>query len=180
MRSRTDAVRAFHSEEAMVRVTRQRLIEIGVALVLTMAALLFVGWKAWAAEPAISITEAWARPTIGEGRTTAAYMTITNGGDTDVVLEAVTSPKAESVEIHETKMSEDGVMQMRPLAEGLSLAAGATATLKPAGMHVMVMGLKDALPEGSELPLTLEFEGSDSLEVAVPVKKSAGGDHAHH
>ena len=180
MRSRTDAVRAFHSEEVMVRVTRHRLIEIGVALVLTMAALLFVGWKAWAAEPAISITEAWARPTLGEGRTTAAYMTITNNGGADVVLKVVTSPKAESVEIHETKMTEDGVMQMRPLAEGLSIAPGATATLKPGGMHVMVMGLKDALPEGSELPLTLEFEGESSLDVAVPVKKSTGGDHAHH
>ncbi len=35
----------------MVRLSRPRWIEIGVALVLTLAALLFVVWKVWAAEP---------------------------------------------------------------------------------------------------------------------------------
>ena len=65
-----------------------RWIEIGVALVLTMAALLFVVWTVWAAEHGgISVTDAWVRPTIGEGRTTAAYMTITNDGNKDDVLQ---------------------------------------------------------------------------------------------
>lgn len=165
----------------MSRVTRLRLVEICVAVVLTMVALLFVAWTAWAAEAgAVSVTEAWARPTIGEGRNTAAYMTITNSGDSDVVLKAVKSPSAENVELHETKMSEDGVMQMRPLAEGLRIAAGSAATLKPGGMHVMVMGLDATLDEGGELPLTLEFDEAGSMDIVVPVKKAAGGDHTHH
>jgi periplasmic copper chaperone A len=165
----------------MSRVTRLRLVEICVAVVLTMVALLFVAWTAWAAEAgAVSVTEAWARPTIGEGRNTAAYMTITNSGDSDVVLKAVKSPSAKNVELHETKMSEDGVMQMRPLAEGLMIAAGSAATLKPGGMHVMVMGLDATLDEGGELPLTLEFDEAGSMDLVVPVKKAAGGDHTHH
>lgn len=181
MRLGIGAVRAFHPEEAMVRVTRLRLIEIGVAIVLTMAALLFVAWTAWAASPeTISVTEAWARPTIGKGRTTAAYMTLTNTGETDDVLKAVTSPKAASVEIHETKMTDEGVMQMRPLDEGLPIPAGGTAMLKPGGLHVMVMGLEDGLDEGSELPLTLEFTNADPIEIMVPVQKGASGGHAHH
>ena len=77
-------------------------------------------------------------------------------------------------------MSEDGVMQMRPLEEGLPIAAGAAATLKPGGMHIMVMGLDAALEEGSELPLTLEFDKAGSIDIVVPAKKSGGGDHAHH
>jgi periplasmic copper chaperone A len=165
----------------MVRVTRLRLIEIGVAVVLTMAALLFVAWTAWAAAPeSITVTEAWARPTIGEGRTTAAYMTLTNTGEIDDVLKAVTSPNAARVELHETKMTDEGVMQMRPLENGLPIPAGGTVVLKPAGMHVMVMGLKDGLAEGAELPLTLEFANAGSVEIAVPVRKGAGGGHAHH
>lgn len=181
MRSRVDAVKAFHLEEAMSRVTRLRLIEIGVAVVLTMIAFLFVAWTAWAAEAGdISVTEAWARPTIGEGRATAAYMTITNAGDKDIVLKEVRSPRAKHVELHETKMSDDGVMQMRPLEEGLSIAAGATATLKPGGMHMMVMGLDATFDEGSELPLTLEFDKVRPIDIAVPVKKAGGGDHVHH
>jgi len=43
-------VRTLYREEAKVRLSRHRWIEIGVALVLTMAALLFVVWTVWAAE----------------------------------------------------------------------------------------------------------------------------------
>ena len=165
----------------MVRMTRLRLIEIGVAVVLTMVALLFVAWTAWAAEAhGISVTDAWARPTIGKGRTTAAYLTITNKGTTDDVLKAVKSPSAERVELHETKMTGEGVMQMRPLDDGLSIPAGGTAKLKPGGTHVMVMGLQATLAEGGDLPLTLEFAEAGSVDVVVPVRKGAGGDHAHH
>jgi copper(I)-binding protein len=181
MRLGIGAVRAFHLEEAMVRVTRLRLIEIGVAVVLTMAALLFVAWTAWAASPeTISVTEAWARPTIGKGRTTAAYMTLTNTGQTDDVLKAAKSQNAASVEVHETKMTDEGVMQMRPLEEGLPIAAGGTAVLKPGGLHVMVLGLAEAIEEGDELPLTLEFANAGPVEIMVPVRKGAGGGHAHH
>ncbi len=181
MRQGTDVVRAFHSEEGMVRMTRLRLIEIGVAVVLTVVALLFVAWTAWAAEPhGVSVTDAWARPTIGQGRTTAAYMTITNEGATDDVLKAAKSPSAERVELHETKMTGDGVMQMRPLEGGLPIPAGATAELKPGGAHVMVMGLNGELAEGGDLPLTLEFAEAGSVDIVVPVRKGAGGDHAHH
>lgn len=161
--------------------TRLRLIEIGVAVVLTMVALLFVAWTAWAAEAhGISVTDAWARPTIGKGRTTAAYLTITNEGTADDVLKAVKSPSAERVEMHETKMTAEGVMQMRPLDEGLPIPAGGTAELKPGGTHVMVMGLEATLAEGGDLPLTLEFAEAGSVDVVVPVRKGAGGDHAHH
>ncbi len=180
MRQGTDTVRAFHSEEGIVRMTRLRLIEIGVAVVLTMVALLFVAWTAWAAEAhGISVTDAWARPTIGKGRTTAAYLTITNEGTTDDVLKAVKSPSAERVDLHETKMTAEGVMQMRPLDKGLPIPAGGTAELKPGGTHVMVMGLKATLAEGGDLPLTLEFAEAGSVDVMVPVRKGAGGDHAH-
>lgn len=180
MRIGTEAVKAFHLEELMVRMTRLRLIEIGVAVVLTMVALLFVTW-AWAAEPeGISVTEAWARPTVGEGRTTAAYMTIANAGETDDVLKGVTSPSADRVELHETKMTGEGIMQMRPLKDGLLVAASGTAVLKPGGLHVMVMGLESALDEGGELPLTLEFAKAGPMEIMVPVRKGAGSGHAHH
>ncbi len=161
--------------------TRLRLIEIGVAVVLTMVALLFVAWTAWAAEAhGIGVADAWARPTIGKGRATAAYLTITNEGTTDDLLKAVKSPSAEHVELHETKMTAEGVMQMRPLEEGLPIPAGGTAELKPGGAHVMVMGLEATLAEGGELPLTLEFAEAGSVDVVVPVRKGAGGDHAHH
>ena len=158
----------------MDRITRQRLLEIGLAIVLTMAALLFVA-AAWANPKGVSISEAWARPTIGEGRVTAAYMTITNASGEDDVLKGVTSPRAKRVELHRTEMTDDGVMRMRPIQDGLPLPAGGTAFLKPGGAHVMIMGLDGTLAEGEDLPLTLELENSGPIELMVPVGKQAGG-----
>jgi len=159
---------------------RLRKVELGVAVALTMAALLFVGWAVLAAEPGISVSDAWVRPTIGEGRTTAAYMTITNKGDAEEVLQAARSPKAKMVELHQTKMTNAGVMQMRPVEGGLPVAAGGTLELSRGGNHLMVMGLDEALAEGGELPLTLEFSNTGPVEITVPVRNSAGASHAHH
>ncbi len=176
-------MRTLYREEAMVRLSR-RWIEIGVALVLTMAALLFVVWAVWAAEAGgIGVTDAWVRPTIGAGRTTAAYMTITNDGNEDDVLQSARSPKAKAVELHKTTMTADGVMQMREVKNGLPIAAGATLELAPGGTHLMVMGLDEALAGGGELPLTLEFAKSGPMEVTVPVRATTPTDdapHAHH
>jgi len=178
-------VRTLYREEAKVRLSRHRWIEIGVALVLTMAALLFVVWTVWAAEPGgMSVADAWVRPTIGEGRNTAAYMTITNNGDADDVLQSARSADAKAVELHKTTMTADGIMQMRQVRDGLPIAAGGTLKLSPGGTHLMVMGLDDALAAGGEFPLTLEFAKSGSMAVMVPVRATApsGDDEtpAHH
>ena len=99
--------------------------------------------------------------------------------------------KAKRVEIHETEMTDQGVMKMRPVEDGLALPAGETVTLKPGGKHIMVMGLDGELAKGATLPLTLDFEVAGEVEVAVPVGMgpsaagddagaSGGADHSHH
>ena len=96
----------------MFGLARLRIIEIGVALLLTLAAILFVGLTVWAAEMAqIDVADAWARPTVGSGRMSAAYMTIANKGATDDRLKSARTPKAKSVELHQTTMTAGGVMQ---------------------------------------------------------------------
>lgn len=169
----------------MVRLSRLRLIEIGVALGLTMAALLFVALTVWAAEPAgVNVTDAWARPTFGQGRATAAYMTITNRGDEDDVLVAARSARAQSVELHQTSMSAGGVMQMREVEGGLPIPVGGTLKLASGGTHLMITGLDEALAAGGELALTLEFAHAGPVEIVVPVRATApagaDADHAHH
>lgn len=180
-------------ETTMGRMRRLRLIEVGLALVLTVVACFFVALAVWAQDRSeIAISGAWARPTIGEGRVTAAYMTIGNAGSADDVLVGATSPQAARVEIHETKMTDDGVMTMRPLASGLAVPAGGSISLKPGGAHVMVMGLEGGLTEGGVLPLTLKFKNAGAIDVPVPVGQgpaggaqtkgaaSEPGHHGHH
>ena len=171
----------------MGRITRHR-IEIALALAITLAAFLFVALAVWAEEhKSIVVSEAWARPTIGEGRVTAAYMTIQNLGTDADILRSASSPNAARVEIHETKMSDEGVMKMRPVEDGLTVQPGGAVSMKPGGLHVMIMGLDGQLPKGSTLPLTLDFAKAGKVQLSVPVatrpagaSKDANGDHSHH
>jgi copper(I)-binding protein len=158
----------------MFGLTKLRIVEIGIALLLTLGALLFVGLTVWAAEIArIEVSDAWARPTIGEGKVTAAYMTIANKGQDGDLLKSARTPKAKAVELHETSMSADGVMQMRKVEEPVPIEAGASLALKPGGMHLMLLGLEDALKAGENLILTLDFAKAGPIEVVVPVAANA-------
>jgi copper(I)-binding protein len=164
--------------ENMFGLTKLRLIEIGVALLLTLGAILFVGLTVWAADAArISIADAWARPTIGQGRMSAVYMKIANQGDQADRLTGAHSPKAKSVELHQTTMTADGVMQMREVEDGLPIEAGGALLLEPGGTHFMLVGLETALNAGEELMLTLEFANAGAVDVVVPV--STGEPAAH-
>ena len=158
----------------MFGLTKLRIVEIGVALLLTLAALLFVGLTVWAAEIArIEVAGAWARPTIGQGTTSAAYMTIANKGDRGDMLKSARTPKAKAVELHQTTMTADGVMQMRKIEGAVPIEAGASLVLKPGGTHLMLLGLEDALRAGEELILTLEFVNAGAVDVVVPVSAIA-------
>lgn len=168
----------------MFGLSKLRIFEIGVALLLTLAALILVGLKAWAAAPArIEIAGAWARPTIGESKVSAAYMTIANRGTTADRLTGARSPNANAVELHQTTMTAAGVMQMRKLDDGLPIEAGASLALSPGGAHLMLLGLKDALEAGDQLDLTLEFAEAGAVDIVVPVSASAPAgetpSHAH-
>jgi len=158
----------------MFGLTRIRIVEIGVALLLTLAAILFVGLTVWAAEIGkIEVAGAWARPTVGPSRVSAAYMTIANKGHAADLLKSARTPKAKSVELHQTTMTADGVMQMRKVEDGLPVEAGASLVLKPGGTHFMLLGLEHALEADQNLTLTLEFANAGLVEVMVPVSATA-------
>ena len=116
----------------------------------------------------LRIMHPWARASAGHGNTGAAFMTIMNTGNKDDKLVAASTTVAKKTEIHETKM-EDGVMKMRMMMGGLPIPAGGEVELKPMGLHVMMMGLKEKLIEGKTLALTLTFEKAGSVELAVPI-----------
>jgi copper(I)-binding protein len=157
-------------EESMFGLSRLRIVEIGVALLLTLAALIFVGVTVWAAETGpIEVSGAWARPTIGAGGVTAAYMTIANKGDAADRLNGARTPKAEMVELHQTTMTPDGVMQMRQVEGGLLIEPGAELILAPGGTHLMLLGLEQALNAGEEFLLTLEFAEAGAVDVMIAV-----------
>ena len=156
----------------MRRLTRTRMVEIGVAVLLTLAALAFIGLTVWAAEPGLHVANAWARPSLGKTDVSAAYMNIVNDGEADR-LNSARSELVEAIEMHQTTMSEDGAMQMRKVEGGLPVPAQGTLAFAPGGTHLMLVGLKQPLEEGGELPMTLEFERAGAIAVRVPIRAAA-------
>jgi copper(I)-binding protein len=104
------------------------------------------------------------------GGTSAVYMTIANGGGADDRLLSASSDAAETVELHETTMT-DNVMRMAPVEGGILVPARGRAELKPAGLHVMLIGLTRDLKAGDTVRLTLTFERAGSMEIEAPVRQ---------
>jgi periplasmic copper chaperone A len=121
----------------------------------------------------VQIRDAWARSTVPGQKGSGAFMKITAKEGTR--LTGVSSPVAGVAEVHEMKMEGD-VMKMRAVPV-LDIPAGGTVELKPGGYHLMLMDLKQALPVGSTVPVTLMFKdgkGVESrLEVKLPVSATA-------
>jgi copper(I)-binding protein len=145
------------------------MVEIGVALLLTLAALIFVGLTVWAASPSLRVEGAWTRPSLGKTNVSAAYMNIVNGGEADT-LNSARSELVEAIEVHQTTMRDDGVMQMRKVEGGLPVPARGTLSFAPGGTHLMLVGLKQTLEEGKDLPMTLEFARAGAIDVQVPIR----------
>lgn len=124
-----------------------------------------------AAEP-VSISHAWARATTPGQEIGAAYMVLQS--TVDSTLMEVTSPVADSVEIHKMSMNK-GVMEMR-MQKTLPLPAGQAIKLEPGGFHLMLFDLKKPLKSGSQLPLTLKIVDKSgkthAQQVSVPIKTS--------
>ena len=124
----------------------------------------------------IEVKDAWARATPAKAENGAAYLTIVSPASDR--LTGVSTPIAKQAELHNMTM-ESGVMKMRPLA-GIDLPAGQKVTLKPGGVHIMLIGLKQPLRPGQSFPLTVYFEKSGTSEVTVSVEKAGAAAKASH
>jgi len=124
----------------------------------------------------LKIGHPWAR--VSAVQNGAAYMTIATTGTTGDRLVTAASPVADRVELH-THIMDGNVMRMRQVP-AIEVKPGETATLKPGGLHVMLLGLKKPLTEGLAFPLTLTFEKAGRIEVEVNVQKdeATGGHNA--
>lgn len=117
---------------------------------------------------ALVIAAATSRETPVAGGTAPGFMTIRNSGDSDDRLLSASSSAMDSVELHEMSMA-DGKMQMRALPEGLVIPAGTTILLAPGGLHLMLIGVHEALVAGRTLPVDLRFEKAGTVTVPLTV-----------
>jgi len=145
----------------------------------SLLSLLFaVSMIALAADaPAIKVEHPWARetpPTVTNG---AAYMTLVNQSNQADRLLGASGDVATTIELH-THVQEGGVMKMRPV-NAIEVNPGEPAVLKPGGLHIMLIGLKQPLVEGQSFKLLLNFEKAGKVPVTVQVTKT-DPEHTEH
>jgi copper(I)-binding protein len=117
------------------------------------------------------LRDGWARAA-DSGTTGGAYLVLENRDTTSVSITGVSTAAADAAELHET-MVHDGVAHMMPHAD-LAIAAGATLTMAPGGMHLMLVGMRHAVVEGDTVAVVLRLTrgagAADSLPVRLPVR----------
>jgi periplasmic copper chaperone A len=151
--------------------------------VLVTLALALAAGAAEAAEYRIGdlqIREPWARATPKGADVAAGYMTIVNRGAQPDRLIGGSTMGAGRFEIHRMT-SNQGVMQMRPVAEGLEIKPGETMELKPGSWHAMLLDLKAPLAAGDRVKGTLVFQKAGKVEIEYQVAPiGAAGAHPAH
>jgi copper(I)-binding protein len=129
---------------------------------------------------ALQISAPWARATPKGAAVGGGYLKITNTGDTPDRLTGGTTSISGRLEVHEMSMS-GNTMKMRQLTDGLEIKPGQTVELKPGGVHIMFVGLKQQLQQGQHFEATLQFEKAGKVDVDFSIAgigaTNAGAGH---
>lgn len=145
-----------------------------------MMAALFAAAPAFAHEyklGQLEIDHPYSRAMLPGAVVSAGYLKVVNHGDADRLLR-VTTPRAQSSQLHEMQMSDD-MMSMQEMGDGLEIPAHGVLELKPGAFHVMFMNVAQPFKEGERVKATLTFEKAGSVDVDFVVGPPAGDQPAH-
>lgn len=152
----------------------------GLAMAVGLAAC---GQSGQAPGDGLVVEAPWSRAVPPQAPVAAGYMMVRNGGAADDRLLEVRSEAAARVEIHEVRQ-EDGVARMRPMADGVPVAAGGSVEFKPGGYHLMFITPGDGFVAGNHVPATLVFEQAGEMAVQFEVRElgttQQDDGHEHH
>jgi copper(I)-binding protein len=156
------------------------LSAITLAITLTCAATVASAHEYKAGS--IEIKHPWSRATPKGATIAGGYMKLINTGTTADRLIGGSTEIAGKFEIHEMSM-DNGVMKMRPLANGVEIKPGETVEFKPGGYHLMFVGITQPVEQGKRVKGTLQFEKAGKVDVEYAVEAIGGtpkDEHAGH
>lgn len=131
-----------------------------------IAGVIFLSSVSQAAD--LSISDAKVRAVPPTQKISAAFMTLDNKYDQPVAIISATTPSASAAELH-TNIESDGRMQMRKVDQ-IDIPANSQLSLKPGGMHIMLIGLTGPLNMGDSVDLTLGFSDGREQSIKIPVE----------
>jgi copper(I)-binding protein len=127
-------------------------------------------------KPDVAVEQARLVLPVAPGRPAALYFTASSRtGEGRLV--GLASPRAERIELHETR-TDNGVSRMiRIPAAGFDDSG--RIEFAPGGRHAMAFGLDPALKPGDTIPLTFAFDQGPKLAVEAEVRAFGEGHGGH-
>lgn len=141
------------------------------AVVMTALALFHAG-----AHAELVVEQAYVRAMPPGAPTSAAFLSLVNRGDSDVVIDGASSDAAERVEIH-AHVHEDGMMKMRRV-DSVRVPAGGRFIFEPGAYHLMLLGLRNTLKPGESINIVLTSGNNEVVAAELPVQSIS--QHSHH
>ena len=117
----------------------------------------------------VTITDPYVRAVPPGQKISAAFLQLDNASDTMQSIVSASSPAAGVVELH-THIHDNGMMKMRRI-EKIDIPAKGQTVLKPGGLHIMLINLKNNLKPGQEVSVTLKFSDGSEKTFTAPVRK---------
>lgn len=150
--------------------------------VLSVIALGVVGCAPGAASPGVLAGEPWARTTEGKQQPemTAVFVNLTNPSGEDIkLISAECADVAERTELHVMEKREGSMVMVE--TDSILIPAESHEHLAPGGPHIMLRGLKHALPVGGEeVRCRLVFDNKQEIEITAPVKEFTEEQETYH
>jgi len=137
--------------------------------------LLAGGVHASAAEQ-VRASHAWIRVLPGD-LPAAAYVTLANAGNQPVALSGARSKQYAEVMLHQS--SSAGGMSRMTMVDSVDIPVHGTATLAPAGYHLMLMKPASAVKPGDMVRLTLTFTDGSTLATDFIARPANAVDADH-
>jgi copper(I)-binding protein len=122
----------------------------------------------------IFVSDAWVQAMPPSQTTTAAYMTIKNNSQREVVLVSASSDIAGATEIHQ--MSETNGMMNMAMVPNIHVPAQGKVTLQPGGFHLMLINLKKPVNKGDVVAISLHFQDGSNIIVNAQVRGQQADD----
>ncbi|EAK0823757.1 TPA: copper chaperone PCu(A)C [Campylobacter lari] len=111
----------------------------------------------------ITVNDPYVRQTPPNSKTTAFFLELKNNSNQDIKLIKAQSSLSDTTEIHDHIM-ENGKKMMVQIPQ-ITIKANSSAELKPGGMHIMVLNLKENITPQTKANLTLYFDDNSTIEL---------------
>lgn len=132
----------------------------------------------FATEAEIQVADPWVQAAPPSAKVLAAYLEIKNNGEKPQTLSGISSPAFGQVEIHRTT-TRGNIARMEHLKE-LVIPPHSSVAIKPGGMHLMLMGGKNPLRAGDQVPMTLIFKSGAEVAISAAVRSMQEEDAGNH